>query len=157
MIDEAINDTKNMLQITLDNEIPDGKGGKKSTDEYCGAAVSPAIPLKKNGKITGEKYVMALDDKYPREDLSYKDIIKGDKLNYDLFDSFIHELFGHAIPAMKHQMGDAIELENVARGRIGKIGRQLEQDPNGKTKHPTIKTENYFFVICYFSDICVPT
>ncbi len=139
LIDDAINNEKDMLQITFGDKVPNGENGSDDLGEYCGAAVSPALPLKdKNGNITGDKYVMALDDKYPRQNLSYKDIY-GNKLEYDLFDSFIHEMFGHGIPALMHQMGDAIELENEARGKIGRTGRQLEKYPDGSTKHATIK------------------
>ena len=137
LLDGAIKD-KNMLQIAFRSTVPNGRGGFDDVAEYCGGAVSPAIPLKdKNGNITREKYVMAVDDKYtPRK----KTIgVDDNELEYGLFDRFIHELYGHGIPALKHQMGDAIELENNSRERLGKTGRKLELNDDQSTAHPTIK------------------
>ena len=56
---------------------------------------------------------MALDPEFEQRKATIG--VDGNELKYGLFDRFIHELFGHGIPALKHQMGDAIELENRAR------------------------------------------
>ncbi len=81
---------------------------------------------------------MALDPDFEQRKATIG--VDGNELKYGLFDRFIHELFGHGIPALKHQMGDAIELENRARKQIGRTGRKLELNDDGSTAHPTITT-----------------
>lgn len=136
LIDEAIMDKKNMIHMFLGDDIPNGHGSRDLLGEHCGGGVSPAYELG-NGK---KKYFLGLDPGYTMRANHIKDV-KGvgfGENEWTMFDTFIHELYGHAIPKMKNIKGDAITFENQVRHRLGKRERKLELKEDGTTtNHPT--------------------
>lgn len=137
LIDFAIKE-ETMIDISFGDEIPDGKGNRVSTDDYCGGATSPTTLIEgKEGKIQ-EKFYIVIDDTYKMREGHLKDK-KGNSLSTDWTDTFIHELFGHGIPRLKKQNGDAIDFENFIRLLIGREERDYDRNQDGtKKEHPAL-------------------